>query len=191
VAINLTYTPHMSHVELGNTISVSSTARPPLFDITPLTPAGAEFIPTPTRPVGKTLTLVLTDPDATSRADPVKGQMCHWILGGIRFRELNVTERLQVADPAAYMLDMSEATLKSSQGVEHEALGDLVEYMQPAPPPKTGKHRYIFVLLEAEEGRKDKPLKKPSDRPRWGYENVGQGVMDWAEDNGLVPIGEP
>ena len=69
-----------------------------------------------------------------------------------------------------------------------DTLDELVKYMAPAPPKKTGKHRYIFVLLEPKEGQGNS-LKKPAKRPRWGYDKTGQGVMEWAEDNELQPVG--
>ena len=191
VALHLNYLHKKVNVNLGNDIPVPDTAKAPHFDITPLNALGADLLPTPTKPVGKTLTLVLTDPDATSRVDPVKGQMCHWILGGIRFQLLNETQRQKAADPNVYALDLSGANFESMhQFGRVQPLTELIEYLQPAPPPRTGRHRYVFVLLEAEERRGNKSLEKPSDRPHWGYEHVGQGVMDWAKDNGLVPIGK-
>ena len=72
-----------------------------------------------------------------------------------------------------------------------DTLKDLIGYMAPAPPPKTGKHRYVFVLLEPEEGEdgRESHLKKPKERPHFGYGKQGKGVMDWAKDNKLVPVG--
>ena len=63
---------------------------------------------------------------------------------------------------------------------------ELMSYLAPSPPPKTGKHRYVFVLLAGPEGAK---LKKPEERPHWGYGKVRHGVRNWAEENGLVAVG--
>ena len=68
---------------------------------------------------------------------------------------------------------------------------ELVPYFPPTPPPKTGYHRYVFVLLAPKAN--DEPqghLKKPKDRPHWGYGKVGAGVREWAEENHLVAIGK-
>jgi len=64
-----------------------------------------------------------------------------------------------------------------------------VEYLGPAPPEGTGKHRYVFVLLAPENEGERKELKKPDERPHWGYGKVGTGVREWARDNSLVPVG--
>lgn len=64
-------------------------------------------------------------------------------------------------------------------------------YFPPAPPPKTGYHRYVFVLLAP--AANDEPsghLEKPNDRPHWGYGKVGAGVREWAAENDLIAVGE-
>lgn len=108
----------------------------------------------------KTFTLVLTDPDAKSRENPQWSEMCHWIV-------TNLT--------APVTSDMNRAKK-----------GELVEYLPPTPPPKTGKHRYVFVLLEGEHGQ---DLSPPSERKHWGYGKVRHGVRDWAEENELKVVG--
>jgi phosphatidylethanolamine-binding protein (PEBP) family uncharacterized protein len=159
-------------VSYGNNIPVEAVKTVPSFLIAPLV-AADEIEPTRTIASSKNYTLVLSDPDATSRAHPVKGQMCHWIHTGINLGPMNVFE---LDGTPGYLVPTSEILAR-----------DLVEYLPPGPPPSTGKHRYVFVLLEPKDS--DKDLVKPKDRPRWGYENQGSGVMDWAEDNGLIPVG--
>lgn len=104
--------------------------------------------------------LILTDPDAKSRADPSVSEYLHWI--------------------ATNITDLSAQSIIASQAAE------LIEYAPPAPPPKTGKHRYVFVLL-AGQGTN---LTKPAERPHWGYGKVRHGVRDWAAENDLVVLGE-
>lgn len=65
-------------------------------------------------------------------------------------------------------------------------LKELVEYMGPAPPEGTGKHRYLLLLLEGKEGAKG-PSK--DDRKKWGNSEQRTGVAKWAKDNSLTPIG--
>lgn len=109
----------------------------------------------------KTFTLALTDPDAKSRATPKWSEMCHWIV-------TNLTTPLPLS------LD----TLKLKEG-------ELVEYLPPSPPPKTGKHRYVFVLLEGQTEH----LIGPKHRRHWGYGQVRHGVRDWAQENSLEVVG--
>lgn len=108
----------------------------------------------------KTFTLVLTDPDAKSRNNPKWSEMCHWIV-------TNLTAPITV-------------------DVEVSKKGELVKYLPPTPPPKTGKHRYVFVLLEGQEGR---DLSPPKARRHWGYGKVRKGIRDWAEESGLNVVG--
>ena len=70
-------------------------------------------------------------------------------------------------------------------------LTELMSYIPPSPPPKTGYHRYVFVLLAPQDPKDGgKKLEKPKDRPHWGYGKVGAGVREWAKDNRLVPVGK-
>ena len=70
-----------------------------------------------------------------------------------------------------------------------------MSYTPPAPPEKTGKHRYVILALTPVNGTSEKlNLSKPSDRKRWGHDEVvdgrTHGVRDWAKENGLTPIGK-
>ncbi|KAL9101544.1 MAG: hypothetical protein Q9163_003199 [Psora crenata] len=156
-------------VELGNSIEPSAVASSPdIYYNYPIPP-------TTTVKPNTTFTLVLTDPDATSRADPVKAQMCHWIL-------TNAT--LASSDP----LDSDRVELRFYP--PKNGLVELESYLPPSPPPKTGYHRYVFVLLESKPDKGPSTLpKKPKDRPHWGYGKIGAGVREWAEENDLLVVG--
>jgi phosphatidylethanolamine-binding protein len=108
----------------------------------------------------KTFTLILTDPDAKSRDNPKWSEMCHWILTNL--------------------------TAPVTSDISTSKKGELVKYLPPTPPPKTGKHRYVFVLLEGQEGQ---DLSPPKERKHWGYGKVRHGIRDWAEENGLKVVG--
>ncbi len=120
-------------------------------------------------------------------------EMCHWILTGITtdHNTLDLTPALQavvVADTSPF----SKTELQSPEisTSNNNKPNELMSYYPPAPPPKTGYHRYVFVLLAPKTGSEAfGGLKKPKERPHWGYGKVGKGVRDWAEDNGLTPMG--
>jgi len=115
------------------------------------------------------LVIALTDPDAPSRDDPKWSEFCHWI-----------------ATAPAPDLDATGETLHL------KALNDVMEYKAPAPPEKTGKHRYVFLAFVAANGTEDVlHPSKPGARKHWGYDGDGvRGVRQWAGENGLVPVGE-
>ena len=112
--------------------------------------------------------ITLTDPDAPSHSDPKWSEMCHWISIGV---PVDVEEGAQV------------------RGVE--PLKDVVEYKPPGPPPHTGKHRYVLLAFMPKNATTEPlSLSVPAERQHWGYGSKGHGVKDWAEDNGLLQIGE-
>lgn len=76
-------------------------------------------------------------------------------------------------------------------GKEHQALTEIVPYKAPGPPPKTGKHRYVFVALAPANGTTERlNLSKPRSRQRWGFDGEGEGLREWARENGLGVVGE-
>lgn len=164
VSIHLSY-PSKHNVKLGNSINPKHVASQPNLDI-----YASEPIASRTLKSNATYVLALTDPDATSRSNPTKAQMCHWVA-------TNIT----VSSSASVPLDVSE--FRSAGPF------DLIEYFPPTPPPKTGYHRYVFVVLTSDSDKEVKP-KKPKDRPHWGYGRIGAGVREWAEENSLVVVGE-
>ncbi|KAH8820539.1 putative carboxypeptidase Y inhibitor [Xylogone sp. PMI_703] len=113
----------------------------------------------------KGLTIALTDPDAPSRDNPKWSEMCHWIA--------------TIPEEDGHRLAQSEITY------DPDDLDELVEYKSPAPPPKTGHHRYIFVLLEGANSN----LTEPDDRQHWGTGKARHGVRDWAKKEELKVVG--
>lgn len=113
-----------------------------------------------------TYVFALTDPDAPSRDHPKWSEFCHWIASG--------------------------TPILSSSGALSFHLKDLIKYKPPGPPPKTGKHRYVFIAFVPANGTiDDLNLTKPKHRKHWG---VGKGehggVREWAEAHGLIPVGK-
>ena len=181
-SLTLSYPSAHTTVNLGNQILPSSVSVPPIFEIHSLLCPSSALSPTRTLASNTTYTLVLSDPDATSRANPTMGEMCHWIATGITLTNVNASSGLD--ERSAYTLEMN------SEPEVRGKVTELMKYLPPSPPPKTGHHRYVFVLLAPEADRGAVELKKPDDRPHWGYGKVGKGVKDWAADNGLVAVGK-
>ena len=110
--------------------------------------------------------------------------MCHWIVTGISLSASNLSK--ETDEPSTYTPELS---LHAQEDLAPK-LKHLVEYLAPSPPPETGKHRYVFVLLASgsEDDWESEP-NKPIDRPHWGYGKVGAGVREFCKDNNLVPVG--
>ena len=106
--------------------------------------------------------------------------MCHWIATDIKLTPSTTSSGMEETN--AYNIIFSP-TLTAANVTE------LISYQPPSPPPKTGFHRYVFILLAPALGRGEQ-LKKPKDRPHWGYGKVGKGVREWAADNDLVAVGK-
>lgn len=181
IYVDVSYPSSHNSVNFGNKISPSNVSTTPVFDIHTIRHTSS-LIPTPTYPSNVTYTLVLTDPDATSRSDPIKAEMCHWIMTDIF-----------IPEPTSYSIETAEITL-GTQVDRASNPTELVSYLPPSPPPKTGFHRYVFVLL-ASKGEKNltvgqSNITKPVDRPHWGYGKVGKGVRTWAEENELTIVGQ-
>ncbi|KAF4629574.1 hypothetical protein G7Y89_g8570 [Cudoniella acicularis] len=111
------------------------------------------------------LIISLTDPDAPSRDNPKWSEVCHWI--GIIPTTGNQQQELELT--------------VTNNDWEHE----LMEYKPPGPPPKTGYHRYVFVLLQGDIAN----LTAPSKRYHWGTGKDRHGVRNWAKEQGLEVIG--
>merc|ERR1712225_136223 len=95
-----------------------------------------------------------------SREDPKWSEMCHWIYIIPTHFPSTTQKSLEFSIPS---LDDSDS--------------DLVEYKPPGPPPKTGYHRYVLVILEGDTTN----LTAPDERQHWGTGKVRHGVRDWAE----------
>ena len=124
--------------------------------------------------------LTLTDPDAPSRDNPEWSEMCHWIVANI-----------STAQQTFSVLSIPEfgLSVEADKDKVTEGLDDVVEYKPPGPPPKTGKHRYVFLVFAPRNGTTEPlQLSRPESRRHWGTGREGGGVREWAGENGLVPV---
>jgi len=115
-------------------------------------------------------TIILTDPDAPSRKNPKWGEMCHWIAS--------------LPTPAESSA-ASSAYFELPSRVQFENPAEIVPYKAPGPPPKTGYHRYVFLLFTGDNSN----LTAPAERQHWGMGEMGHGVKDWAKMEGLKVVG--
>ncbi|KAH7370724.1 putative carboxypeptidase Y inhibitor [Rhexocercosporidium sp. MPI-PUGE-AT-0058] len=150
---------HQGAVDLGNKFKPKETKERPGLSI-----SCPDLKSTPG------LVVALTDPDAKSRDNPKWSEMCHWIY--IIPTKFQPTAQA----PLEFSIPISETSDSES---------DLVEYKPPGPPPKTGYHRYVFVILEGGTTN----LTAPGERQHWGTGKVRHGVRDWAGKEGLSVVG--
>jgi phosphatidylethanolamine-binding protein (PEBP) family uncharacterized protein len=123
-----------------------------------------------------TYVVTLTDPDAPSRDNPEWSEMCHWIAANVSLSQKTVSIL-----PIPFFGTKYHET--------KDGPDDVVEYKPPGPPPKTGKHRYVFLVFAPKNGTTEPlELSKPKDRQHWGTGEERGGVRDWAAENGLVPV---
>lgn len=147
--------------KLGNTINPDELQDAPVIKLHEISSS------TTLRSSGLTYTIALTDPDAPSRDNPEWSEMCHWIATKVPVSSSSIEEESKA-----------------------KKLKEIMPWKPPGPPPKTGKHRYVFLVFAPANGTTKKlQLSKPSDRQHWGTGKERHGVRDWAEDNGLAPVG--
>lgn len=156
--LNVFFPKKRECVLLGNKLKPSHTQIPP--SVTILCPAEAKA------KASSSFTVVLTDPDAPSRANPKWSQICHWIATV----PTSTTEQ-----------DGHFPALMSVDG----SFDEIVKFKPPGPPPKTGYHRYVFFVLQGDNTN----LTAPRDRQHWGTGKEGGGVREWAAQEGLRVVG--
>lgn len=159
---------------MGNTLKPSETQARPEIHTTFSAADGLELIasaspslssssPSSSSPDSTTYTLVMTDPDAPSRADKSYSEYVHHIVSGLKLNS-------EAADFAA---------------IDFEAGNELLPYMGPAPPEGTGKHRYVYILFKETQAT---PKVYEGERARWGSDTPATGVRLWAAKHNLVPV---
>ncbi|KAL2066534.1 hypothetical protein VTL71DRAFT_2605 [Oculimacula yallundae] len=157
---------HQGTVDLGNEFKPKETKQKPGLSITCPDSKGTPG-----------LVVALTDPDAKSRDDPKWSEMCHWIY----IVPINFQTTFEAELGAQAKNSLPELVIPASVWQE----SDFVDYKPPGPPPKTGFHRYVFVVLEGDTTN----LTAPSERQHWGTGKVRHGVRDWAEQEDLKVVG--
>lgn len=151
---------------------------------------------------GTRIVVALTDPDAPSREDPEWSQICHWVVYGVRVQSPSSSPLSELeGDVEEIIHSHNDKPQDNNNKPYHHKLDTIIPYKPPGPPPKTGKHRYVFVAMTAANGSSEGlDLSVPKDRRHWGYgdgDGDGKerarerlGVREWMGENGLVVIGE-
>lgn len=152
------------HVALGNTLKVENTQHKPVIQFTLNSPGQENDFEISN---DDKFTLVLTDPDAPSNKDHKWSEYAHWIVTDL---PLNANSNdVEASESLTTVLDYSKGK-------------ELLSYQGPAPPPKTGKHRYVFLLFRQDPSVSE--FETPKDRPNWGTGVPSSGVRDWVKKNG-------
>ncbi|KAM0705527.1 hypothetical protein Q7P35_006886 [Cladosporium inversicolor] len=156
--------------DLGNTIKPKKAKKEPVvhfLDTVPFSSSSSSSSPGTNKNQisllnsGIQLTIALTDPDAPSRDNPKWSQICHWIATDVQLTHSTTT----AGDSNNFHI---------LGGKDHQALTEIMPYKPPGPPPKTGKHRYVFVALAPVNGTTERlNLSKPGERQRWGFGGEG------------------
>lgn len=152
-------------VALGNTLSVKNTQNKPSVQFTLNSPNQELELE-----ISKDdrFTLVLTDPDAPSNTDHKWSEYAHWIVTDLSLNTNGGAKSSEDNESLSTILDFSKGK-------------ELLSYQGPAPPPKTGKHRYVFLLYKQDPKVKEIPV--PKDRPNWGTGIPSSGVRDWIKSH--------
>lgn len=158
-------------VSFGNTLKVSDTQSAPEIHATFTDFDAASASDTK-------YTLILTDPDAPSRTDKAYSEYAHHIVTGLTLKAINNASGAS-AFSAEAVADAFAAPIDFSSGNE------ILKYEGPGPPPKTGLHRYVYILFKE---TKPSATEWTGERFRFGTDVPGTGVKDYASKQGLVPL---
>ncbi|KAI7474855.1 dynamin-1 [Hortaea werneckii] len=172
LALDISWKHATAHV--GNTLDPDKLQEQPKTTLSALDHGEGTSETSPyLKPEETQLTVALTDPDAPSRENPEWAQVCHWIA---------------TAPPKHEEADNGH--LDTDLVTKQPHWKDVMPYKPPGPPPKTGKHRYVFVVLAPANGTMEAlSLIKPADRQHWGYEKADLGLREWADEMGLEVVG--
>jgi len=152
--------PNGKAAVLSDYLSREDTLEEPDVNFVPLT---VTDVPAVIQDV--TYTLVMTDPDAPSRADPKYRQFRHWVITGLKA-------------PVPGAENPSAVKTKTST----------TPYRPPGPPPGSGIHRYTFLLFEEPAGG----FTVPESAPEYGAaleERRNWNAVDFGIRYGLKLVG--
>ncbi|KAI9714179.1 MAG: hypothetical protein M1828_001194 [Chrysothrix sp. TS-e1954] len=186
------------HTALGNTLKPKHmTNRPRIATVAERSHHGSQGKNWAASP--HNIVLTMTDPDAPSRESPIYSEMCHFILH-IYLPKSWPSATSAGDETTIFDIDLEEmhTSREDNVAIPHPSAlprpiyNPIVEYKPPGPPPKTGKHRYVFTAFLPANLTSDPllHLTAPKERVFWGSDEVGGGVRGWAKENDLVPVGE-
>ncbi|KIY70324.1 PEBP-like protein [Cylindrobasidium torrendii FP15055 ss-10] len=152
--------PNGKEVLTGQEWTVEDSLEEPNINFTPMQNTGSDDEPS--------YTLVMTDPDAPSRAEPIYREFRHWVITGLKAPALTSSE---TANPLATKPKASTTP-----------------YRPPGPRPKSGWHRYTFLLFQEPSGG----FTIPQGAPEYGAEleqRRSWKAVDFGKQYGLTLVG--
>ncbi|KAI0066944.1 PEBP-like protein [Artomyces pyxidatus] len=165
--------PNGKEVLLGNELTVEDTLDEPSIVMTPLNIPFEQAVSDGSDPTADlSYTLVMLDPDAPTRADPIYREFRHWVVTGLKAPSARTSE----ATGGIIALRTKPST---------------TPYRAPGPRPSSGVHRYTFLLFQ-EPSSSDGPFGIPSDAPEHGAaleERRKWGGVEFGERFGLKLVG--
>ncbi|ODV83925.1 hypothetical protein CANARDRAFT_24627 [[Candida] arabinofermentans NRRL YB-2248] len=153
-------------VAMGNTLTPEETQSPPSISFTLNLSSDDSSASNFKISKDDNYTLVFTDPDAPTKGDEKWSEYCHYIVKNIK---LNPYDPNELIDASNIQDKLTTAELKGTE---------LMSYIGPGPPPKTGKHRYVFLLYKQKPGLEPEA---PIDRPCYGTNIPGYGAEEWSK----------
>ncbi|KAK6465491.1 phosphatidylethanolamine-binding protein [Scheffersomyces coipomensis] len=155
-------------VALGNTLNVLKTQNKPKIQFTLNSPTvDGQFEPIKNN---DKFILVLTDPDAPSNSDHKWSEYAHWIITDLKLN-----------DSSSSSSSSTESNNDISHILDYSKGKEILSYSGPAPPAKTGKHRYVYLFYKQDPDVTNFQI--PNDRPNWGTGIPSSGVRDWIKKN--------
>ncbi|THH16201.1 hypothetical protein EW146_g4401 [Bondarzewia mesenterica] len=162
--------PTGKEVMLGNELTVADTADEPEIVLTPMNVAVEQADSTGDAKGDLSYTLVMLDPDAPTRKEPIYRQFRHWVITGLKAP--------------------LEGDLKTANVVALHTHPSTTPYRPPGPRSASGLHRYTFLLFQ--EPSSEQGFTIPRDAPEHGValeERRKWNAVQFGERHGLKLIG--
>ncbi|KAI0037130.1 PEBP-like protein [Vararia minispora EC-137] len=118
--------PNGEEVMMGNILTPEQTTEEPTIDLTPMN-VWSEQACEGEETLDVMYTLVMLDPDAPTRAEPIYRSFRHWVITGLK--------------PTTKAYSEGSGTILHSKPAT-------TPYRPPGPRPNSGIHRYTFLLFQ-------------------------------------------
>ncbi|KAA1479223.1 PEBP-like protein [Dentipellis sp. KUC8613] len=161
--------PSGTEVLLGNVLTPAETSDEPAISLVPMTIPTEQAWSTGSSDKEASYTLVMLDPDAPTRAEPMYRSFRHWVVTGLK-------------------PPLPGGSRVASQAALHSKAAT-TPYRPPGPRPASGQHRYTFLLFEEPTGE---AFEIPKGAPEYGAtleERRSWDAVKFGEQYGLKLVG--